>query len=110
LLEKHGKLQTLSVGPVADLRFLPQDWNLGDAQPTTRCKEIIMGDARVEAIILDAISRTVPQKRFHGLVQSAFAAPRDAELFCTHFGFKPREEQSYEGYRDAMCLFFSIAI
>lgn len=69
-----------------------------------------MGDARVEAIILDAISRTVPQKRFHGLVQSAFAAPRDAELFCTHFGFKPREEQSYEGYRDAMCLFFSIAI
>ena len=95
------------MGGFADGQLLPTSWSFANEQPKTRCKSIILGDTRVEAIILDAMSRNIPQQRFHELIQSAFS-PTDAKLFSQNFGFA--SASSYEEYRDAMRHFLSVAM
>jgi hypothetical protein len=90
--EKFGSSGTLP--PLADGKLLPKAWNLGDAHPVSRCKEIISGTTRVEGIIFDGLSRLLPQRIFLQQASAAFA-PADAELFFKYFGFSPSKEQPY---------------
>jgi carboxylesterase type B len=97
-----------AMGPMADGKLLPSSWDLGEEQPPTRCKAIILGDTRVEGIVIDGLSRQIPQARFHELILSAFSAA-DAEDFSKHFGFTS-EDLPYEAYRDAVRKFLSVAM
>jgi carboxylesterase type B len=98
-----------SIPPMADGKLLPNSWSLGDFQPASRCKEIIIGDSRVDAIIFDPIVRQIPQKLFRQIINKTFAETSDAEEFCKHFGFT-FEEQPYEEFRDAVRFFLSTVI
>lgn len=93
-----------AMGPMADGILLPS-WNLGEQLPPSRCKSMIMGDTRVEAIMFDSVCKRLPQQQFYELVHSTFSAA-DANAFRYHFGFKC-EPLPYEAYRDAMRLFLS---
>lgn len=84
-------------------------WRVGDAHPNSRCKEIILGDSRVEAIILDSIGTQIPPTRFQQLARSHFRSLDDAVLFYQYFGFNC-ESQEYEDYRDALRKFLSVVI
>jgi carboxylesterase type B len=107
LIENYSKAP---LGPLADGKLLPTSWHLGQPQTPTRCKEVILGDTRVEAIIMDGLSLKIPQEHFHQLAHSAFASPDDADSFLTHFGFTTSPTLPYEAYRDAMRLFVSAAM
>lgn len=96
--------------PVVDGKLLPTSWKLGDSHPSSRCKEIITGTTRVEAIMFDRIAQQLPQPLFHKLVLGAFKNASDAELFCKYFGFTLSEEQPFETYRDAFRFFFTVVI
>jgi hypothetical protein len=98
------------MAPLADGTLLPSSWHLREAQPPTRCKEIILGDTGIEAIIMDHLSHSITQPRFHQLVHSAFTTPADATAFLQHFHFTPSPELPYEAYRDALRLFLSVTI
>jgi carboxylesterase type B len=107
LIENYSKAP---LGPLADGKLLPSSWRLDQPQPPTRCKAVILGDTRVEAIILDGLSLKIPQPAFHDLARSAFQSPTDASAFLTHFGFTTSPNLPYEAYRDAMRLFLSVAM
>jgi carboxylesterase type B len=92
--------------PMADGKLLPKSWTLGQLQPSSRCKELIIGDSRVEAIIFDPLVQQVPQKLFNQIISTAFVEPSDAAAFCKHFGFTA-EEQPFEKFRDAVRFFLS---
>src|SRR6185437_6674500 len=77
---------TAVLGAVADGKLLPASWSLGEEHPCTRCKQIILGDTRVEGIVVDGFSRRVSQARFHELIRSAFSVT-DAKDFSRYFGF-----------------------
>jgi carboxylesterase type B len=98
-----------AIPPMADGKLLPKSWPLGASQPPTRCKEIIIGGSRVEAIIFDPHVRHVPQKLFQQIVRSAFAEASDADKFCQYFGFAS-DEQPFEAFRDAIRFFLSTVI
>lgn len=102
-----NKYTSAAMGPLGDGKLLPSSWRLGDEHPHSRCKELIIGDTRVEGIIMDGISRRVPQIRFKELARSAFATAGDAQDFLKHFGFAS-EELSFEAYRGALRNFFSV--
>lgn len=95
-----------AMGPMGDGKLLPASWQLGQDRPT-RCKELIVGDTKVEGIILDGLSRRIPQARFAELIQAAFSSAADADAFSQHFGFRS-EKMPYEAYRDALRHFFSV--
>jgi carboxylesterase type B len=97
----------IAMGPLADGTLLPPSWRLGEPQPPIRCKEIILGDTGIEAIIMDRLSHSIPQPRFHQLVHSAFSHPNDATAFLQHFKFTSSPDLPYEAYRDALRLFLS---
>ena len=101
------KYTSAAMGPMGDGKLLPFSWHLGDEHPPSRCKELIIGDTRVEGIVVDGISRRLPQTRFNALARSAFATARDAEDFLKHFGFAS-EGLPYEAYRDTMRNFLSV--
>lgn len=93
------------IGPVADGRLLPTSWDHWSHSPT-RCKSMIIGDTRVEAIILDALIESIPQPRFRELYTSSFSDPKG---FAASFGFTS-ENLPYEEYRDKMRYFLSVAM
>jgi carboxylesterase type B len=92
--------------PFADGKLLPKIWQLGDPHPVSRCKDIVIGTTKVEAIIFDGLSRLLPQKYMHAKIGAAFP-PADAEIFCKYFDFTPLEEQTPEAYRDAIRFLLS---
>ncbi|KAE9370473.1 alpha/beta-hydrolase [Stipitochalara longipes BDJ] len=96
--------------PLADGKFLPASWHLGDPHPDGRCKDIIIGNVGMEGIIFDLLSSLIPQKFFHKNVLGTFKEASDAELFCKYFGFNLSEEQAPEAYRDAMRFFISVVL
>jgi carboxylesterase type B len=96
--------------PLADGKFLPSAWRLGDPHPDGRCKDIIIGNVGMEGIVFDLLSSLIPQKFFHRNILAAFREPSDAEQFCKYFGFHPSEEQTPEAYRDAMRFFISVVL
>lgn len=108
LIQKYGPNATLP--PLADGKLLPTSWRLGELHPNSRCKDIIIGNTRVEAIIFDSLSRHLLQNSFHEKVLAAFATASDADLFCKYFGFTLSEEQPFEAYRDAMRFFLSVVL
>jgi len=100
----------IAMGPFADGTLLPSSWRLGEPQPPTRCKEIILGDTGVEAIIMDRLSHSIPQPHFHQLAHSTFSSPSDATAFLQHFNFTSSPDLPYESYRDALRLFLSVTM
>jgi carboxylesterase type B len=97
----------IATGPLADGTLLPSSWSLGEPQQPTRCKEIILGDTGIEAIIMDRLSHTIPQPRFHTLVHSSFPTPSTATSFLQNFHFTLSLTLPHESYRDALRLFLS---
>ncbi|KAJ5304713.1 uncharacterized protein N7443_004373 [Penicillium atrosanguineum] len=91
-----------AMGPVADGKLLPEGWTYEDSVANTRCKEFIVGDTNVEAIIFDGLLKRLPQERFHQLVDGAFSQ-QDAEELYSKFGFS-RDTQSEEDFRKAFRL------
>jgi len=97
------------LGPIADENLFPNSWCLDNRRTESRCRSIIIGDTREEAIIHDRLSRSISQKRFRQMVCAAFSETCDSDLFCRHFGFTS-ENMPYKKYRDAMRLFLSVVI
>lgn len=102
-------LGSATVPPMADGDLLPKSWKLGDVQPESRCKEIIIGDLRVEAIIFDPLILHIPQKLFNQIINTSFAEASDGAKFRELFGFA-LEDQPYEEFRDAVRFFLSTVI
>ena len=98
-----------SIPPMADGILLPKSWRLGVVQAKTRCKDIIIGDSRMEGIIFDPLIHHIPQKLFKQIVSTSFAEPSDVEKFCSLFRFAS-VEQSFEEFRDAVRFFLSTII
>ena len=92
-----------AMGPVGDGALLPATWEIGGQHRTSRCKSIILGDTRVEGIIFDGISRSLPQSQ---LREQAKAIIKDWRGFLMAFGFT-LEDLPYEQYRNALRHFLS---
>jgi len=109
-MQKYGLNAVLP--PLADGELLPKRWRLGDSHPKSRCKDLIIGDVRVEAIIFDSLSRHLPQALFHKKALDAFPSTADAALMYEYFGFAALEEkeQPQEGYRNALRFFISTVL
>jgi carboxylesterase type B len=93
------------LGPMGDGTLLPQLWSYNETQKPTRCKEIIIGDTKIEAIIMDGLINAIPQEKFPELVHKSM---KDGDGFLDAFGFSPNMEQS--AYRDAMRCFLSVGM
>lgn len=91
-----------AMGPVADGKLLKSGWTYEENVSNKRCKEIILGDTNIEAIIFDGLLKRLPQDRFHKLVSETFSA-EDAEQLYLKFGFS-RGPQSQEDFRKAFRL------
>jgi hypothetical protein len=85
--------------------LLPQSWSYNETQRPTRCKDIIIGDTKIEAIIMDGLINAIPQTRLTELAQSSI---KDANGFLSAFEFTPDMEQS--AYRDSMRCFLSVGM
>lgn len=94
-----------AMGPLADGKLLPTDWHLDQRSIPTRCKEVILGDSGVEALIFDGVSGSLSQPRFHQLVRAAFSSTQ-ADEFLQVFGFTS-QDLPHERYRNAMRSFLS---
>lgn len=90
------------MGPVADGKLLKENWKYEDNAPNTRCKEFIIGDTNIEAIIFDGLIKRLPQERFQQLVNDSFSSQLAQELY-SKFGFS-RDPQSEEHFRKAFRL------
>jgi hypothetical protein len=90
------------MGPVADGKLLKENWKYEDSAPNTRCKEFIIGDTNIEAIIFDGLIKRLPQERFQQLVNDSFSPELAQELY-SKFGFS-RDPQSEEDFRKAFRL------
>ncbi|KAF8849086.1 alpha/beta-hydrolase [Acephala macrosclerotiorum] len=90
------------LGPMADGVLLPRSWPYNETQKATRCKEIIIGDTKIEAIIMDGLINSIPQAKFIELVH---ASMKDGEGFLRAFKIEPDMEQA--AYLDAMRCFLS---
>ncbi|CAI7595295.1 unnamed protein product [Penicillium pancosmium] len=90
------------MGPVADGKLLKENWKYEDNAPNTRCKEFIIGDTNIEAIIFDGLIKRLPQERFQQLVNDSFSPELAQELY-SKFGFS-RDPQSDEDFRKAFRL------
>lgn len=95
------------LGPVADGNIL-RTWDAGQSHPRTRCKQIIVGDTRIEAIIMDGLIQSIPQDRFQELIREHFSEIQ-ATKFTRHFGFMSNN-LSCDEYRDAFRRFLSISM
>jgi len=108
IVRKCGPMANFT--PLADGKFLPTSWRIGDPHPEGRCKDIIIGDVGEEGIVFDALAGIIPQKYFHEKVLATFKNASDAELFCKYFGFTPSTEQSPEAFRDSVRHFLSAVV
>ena len=95
------------LGPVADGSVL-RTWDNGQNHPRTRCKQIVVGDTRIEAIIMDSLIQSIPQDRFQELIREHFSEIQ-ADKFARHFGFMS-EDLPYDEYRDAFRRFLSVSM
>jgi carboxylesterase type B len=93
------------LGPMGDGTLLPQLWSYNEPQKPTRCKEIIIGDTKIEAIIMDGLINAIPQAKFSELVHKSM---KDSDGFLNAFEFSSNMEQS--AYRDAMRCFLSVGM
>jgi carboxylesterase type B len=93
------------MSPVADGVLLPRSWQYNETQKSTRCKEIIIGDTKIEAIIMDGLINSIPQTK---LIELAYASMKDGQGFLNAFGIVSNMEQA--AYRDAMRCFLSVGM
>ncbi|PMD47800.1 alpha/beta-hydrolase [Hyaloscypha variabilis F] len=94
------------LGPMGDGVLLPQVWSYNSTQPPTRCKEIIIGDTHIEAIIMDGLISSIPQSKFSSIVQTSI--PSTSSSFLDAFNFTP--DMNKTAYRDAMRCFLSVGM
>lgn len=59
------------LGPMADGVLLPKEWRYRETKKANRCKEIIVGDTKIEAIIMDGLINSVPQHKFTDLAHAS---------------------------------------
>ena len=97
-------------GPVEDGKFLPTSLRLGDPTPESRCKQIIIGDVGMDAIIFDKVATHVPLAVFRQRVQVTFPSASDAATFCSLFGLSVLEDLPAMQFRDAMRYLVSVVI
>jgi carboxylesterase type B len=62
IMQKCGPIANFA--PLADGKFLPTSWRLGDPHPDGRCKDTIIGNVGVEGIVFDILSTLIPQSSF----------------------------------------------
>ncbi|KAL2069060.1 hypothetical protein VTL71DRAFT_15398 [Oculimacula yallundae] len=98
--------------PLAEGAYLPLGWKVGDKHPRTRCKEIIVSNTLVEAIIFDILAALLPQQVFYSKVLAAFPDTTDSSRFIELFGFSfaQGKEMSPDEYRDALRSFLSTVV
>lgn len=92
------------MSPAADGALLHQ-WSYNEPQRPTRCKEIIIGDTKIEAIIMDDLINSIPQAKLNELVH---ASMKDGEGFLHAFGFAPNMDS--EAYLNSMRCFLSVGM
>jgi len=93
------------LGPMGDGVLLLKSWQYNAPQTSTRCKEIIIGDTKIEAIIMDGLINSIPQAKFPSIVHASIP---DSEGFLRAFGFSPDMDKTV--YRDAMRSFLSVGM
>lgn len=93
------------LSPMADGALLPQSWPYNEKQKPTRCKEIIIGDTKIEAIIMDGLINSIPRAK---LVELVHASIKDGEGFLRAFGITPGMNSA--AYLDAMRCFLSVGM
>ena len=94
------------MGPMADGVLLPSSWPYKERQTPTRCKSIIIGDTKVEAIIMDGLIKSIPPSKLTALAHQSIK--NDAEGFLNAFGITP--DMDLTSYRDAMRVFLSVGM
>jgi carboxylesterase type B len=120
--ERLGKLRALDadrllqlytskpLGPYGDSKFLPFTWTLDEETPLSRCNAVILGDVRVEGLILDGVS----QETFHDILQDLFPDEKSINSFYSSFGFSSGQHSlrdlPEENYKQGLRLFFSVVI
>ncbi|KAJ5776380.1 uncharacterized protein N7511_001391 [Penicillium nucicola] len=101
-----GNYSKAALGPVGDGGVMPTAWRFGDGygrETGSRCKEIILGDTNVEALILDAIPENISQEKFAEMIDGAFSDDLIRDDFRKAFGFRT-QTQPFEEYRNAVRL------
>ena len=95
----------IGIGPSGDGKLLPRSWTHKGAHPTTRCKSLIIGDSKVEAIILNPLIRATDPVAFRERVHRSLPAPA-ADEFLETFGFKEgiQGEEFYDAYREFLSI------
>ncbi|KAH8647819.1 Alpha/Beta hydrolase protein [Xylariales sp. PMI_506] len=92
-----------ALAPVADGKLLHMgSWQFKDEPLRGRCKDIILGDTAVEAVIFDGMLKRTPQDKFHQLAQALLSPEVLTELYAG-FGFTT-QPQSEEDFRTAFRL------
>lgn len=92
------------MSPAADGVLLSQ-WSHNETQKPTRCKEIIIGDTKIEAIIMDGLINSIPQAK---MVKLVHASMEGGEGFLRAFGLAP--DMDSEAYLDFMRCFLSVGM
>lgn len=59
------------LGPTADGVLLLKEWAYNETQNPNHCKDIIISDTKVEAIMMDGIINSVPQQKFTDLAHAS---------------------------------------
>jgi carboxylesterase type B len=93
------------MGPMADGVLLPRSWPYDEIQKPTRCKEIIIGDTKIEAIIMDGLINSISQEKLQEMVHTSM---KDGDGFLRAFGIDLDMAQA--AYRDAMRCFLSVGM
>lgn len=103
-----------AMGPFGDGKLLPSTYDYTDPERESRCKAVILGDTRVEGIIFDFISQSVPQSELHNIFRKVMPDGQDYDGFCSNFGFATASYSLEQGnmpddaYRDAVRLLMSV--
>ena len=91
-----------ALAPVGDGKLLPATWSFAEEVPRHRCKDIILGDTNVEAVIFDGLLARLSQERFHQVAQATLLPELVAELY-EGFGFT-QGPQPADDFRKAFRL------
>lgn len=85
---------------------LPTTWSHSPDTTISRCKSLIIGDTRVEAVILAGLVKSIPFARFRAWAHEHFKG--ECPAFLDTFGFS--ERLSSEAYQDAMYSLLSVVM
>lgn len=108
-MEVLGAYTKAPMGPMFDGTYLPLRWDPFAKQKETRCKAVILGDTKDDGVIVDYISRSIPQDIFLSLLTRNIPASV-IQPFLSKFGIRANETLNEEKYKKATREFFSVLI